>query len=86
MELRLKTGSVPVVYLTGKTFDHFDGSEWSKTYESSLNDALIDHLRGDGRPLQLGSVKGAHFAFRLFLAAAYELIGLFVVEGFAPYH
>ncbi len=44
MELRLKTGSVPVVYLTGKTFDHFDGSQWIKEYESSLNDSLLDSL------------------------------------------
>ncbi|MCR4895812.1 MAG: transglutaminase-like domain-containing protein [Lachnospiraceae bacterium] len=31
MEVRITTAASPVLYLTGKTFDAFDGQEWKKT-------------------------------------------------------
>ena len=44
LEIVQITGTSSYAYLAGKTFDTFDGREWSKSYEEDTYDSLIDSL------------------------------------------
>ncbi|MCR4656348.1 MAG: transglutaminase-like domain-containing protein [Lachnospiraceae bacterium] len=44
MEAEFSRSSAPVVYITGKTFDTFNGREWEKTFENDGKDAFLDSL------------------------------------------
>ena len=44
MELRMTSERDRRIYLTGKTFDHFDGRNWDKKDKSSLDERFLDSI------------------------------------------
>lgn len=53
MEFESLSENDPKIYLTGKIFDHFDGSNWTKTDESSTDQTLLDTVETVAAALEI---------------------------------